>query len=109
MKYEEIRRVITARMRAFSGITQDCIAYPNQTDVFEPPDEGLWCRLNIQFGQAFMAGMADQPYTRKPGQIVVQCFERVRAGCGSLTMLADPLEAHFAYWSSGDLDCLEAS
>ncbi len=62
MRYEEIRRVITARMRAFSGITQDCIAYPNQMEVFEPPGEGLWCRLNIQHGQAFMAGMADQPY-----------------------------------------------
>lgn len=109
MKYEEIRRVITTRMRAFSGIAQDCIAYPNQPEVFEPPDEGLWCRLNIQYGQAFMAGMADQPYTRKPGQIVIQCFDRVRAGPKALSMLADALEAHFAYWSSGDLECLEAS
>ncbi|TKR55322.1 hypothetical protein D7I39_10890 [Allopusillimonas ginsengisoli] len=109
MKYEEIRSAITERMMAFPGLEQDRIVYPNQSEVFEPPEEGLWCRLNIQFGQAFMAGMADQPYTRKPGQIVVQCFERVRAGHGSLTMLADALEAHFAYWSSGDLECLEAS
>jgi len=109
VKYEDIRRAITARMVAFPGLAQDRIDYPNQPQVFEPPEAGLWCRLSIQYGPAFMAGMADQPYTRKPGQIVIQCFDRVRSGSKALAMLADELESHFAYWSEGHLECLHAS
>nr|DAJ88971.1 MAG TPA: tail completion protein [Caudoviricetes sp.] len=109
MTYEQIRALITARMVAFTGIVQASIDYPNQPTVFTPPDSGLWCRLNIQYASAFMAGMADRPYTRKPGQISIQCFARERTGTKAITELADALEAHFAYWMSGDLECMEAS
>ena len=109
MTFEQIRSLITARMVAFTGIEQARIDYPNQPAVFTPPDTGLWCRLNIQYATAFMAGMADKPYTRKPGQISIQCFARERTGTKAITELADALEAHFAYWSSGDLECMEAS
>lgn len=107
MTYEDIRRAITGRMASFPGIEQARIQYPNQPAVFEPPAAGLWCRLNIQYASAFMAGMADKPYTRKPGQIVIQCFARVRTGIKGLNELADALEAHFSYWSQGDLECIE--
>lgn len=109
MTYEQIRELITARMMAFTGIEQSRIDYPNQPTVFTPPDTGLWCRLNIQYASAFMAGMSDRPYTRKPGQISIQCFARERTGTKAVTELADALEAHFAYWMSGDLECMEAS
>ena len=109
MTFEQIRALITARMVAFTGIEQARIDYPNQPAVFAPPDTGLWCRLNIQYATAFMAGMADRPYTRKPGQISIQCFARVHTGTKSINQLADALEAHFAYWMSGDLECMEAS
>ena len=109
MTYEQIRVLITARMVAFTGVEQARIDYPNQPAVFTPPDDGLWCRLNIQYASAFMAGMADRPYTRKPGQISIQCFARERTGTKAITELADALEAHFAYWMSGDLECMEAS
>lgn len=109
MTFEEIRVAITGRMNAFTGIEQGRIDYPNQPAIFAPPETGLWCRLNIQHANAFMAGMADKPYTRKPGQIVVQCFARVRTGMKPLNQLADALEGHFAYWTNGDLECLEAS
>lgn len=109
MTYEQIRALITARMVSFTGIEQARIDYPNQPAVFTPPDSGLWCRLNIQYASAFMAGMADRPYTRKPGQISIQCFARERTGTKAITELADALEAHFAYWMSGDLECMEAS
>ena len=109
MTYEQIRALTTARMVAFTGIDQARIDYPNQPAVFTPPDSGLWCRLNIQYASAFMAGMADRPYTRKPGQISIQCFARVHTGTKSINHLVDALEAHFAYWMSGDLECMEAS
>ena len=109
MTYEQIRELITARMVAFTGVAQTQIGYPNQPVMFDPPEDGLWCRLNIQYGTAFMAGMADRPYTRKPGQISIQCFARVHTGTKSINQLVDALEAHFAYWMSGDLECMEAS
>jgi hypothetical protein len=109
MTFEQIRALVTARMVAFTGINQSRIDYPNQPEVFTPPATGLWCRLNIQYASAFMAGMADRPYTRKPGQISIQCFARERTGTKAITELADALEAHFAYWMSGDLECMEAS
>ncbi|PYB80812.1 hypothetical protein DMX03_25330 [Pseudomonas koreensis] len=109
MTFEQIRALITARMVAFTGIEQTQIDYPNQPEVFTPPATGLWCRLNIQYASAFMAGMADRPHTRKPGQISIQCFARERTGTKAINELADALEAHFAYWMSGDLECMEAS
>lgn len=108
MTYEKIRVLITARMVAFTGLEQARISYPN-TPTFTPPATGLWCRLNIQHATAFMAGMADKPHTRKPGQISIQCFARLGTGTKALNVLSDQLEAHFAYWQSGDLECMEAS
>lgn len=109
MTFEQIRALITARMVAFAGLGPERIDYPNQPTVFSPPEAGLWARLNIQYASAFMAGMADRPYTRKPGQISIQCFARERTGTKALNELADALEAHFAYWQSGQFECLEAS
>lgn len=109
MTYEQIRTALTARMAAFTGIDQARIDYPNQPAVFTPPATGLWCRFNVQYATAFMAGMADKPYTRKPGQVSIQCFARLYTGTKAINELADALEAHFAYWMSGDLECMEAS
>jgi len=109
MTYEQIRAALTARMVAFTGIDQARIDYPNQPTVFTPPAAGLWCRFNLQYATAFMAGMADKPYTRKPGQVSIQCFARLNTGTKAINELADALEAHFAYWLSGDLECMEAS
>lgn len=109
MTFEEIRQLIVAHMAALPDLKQSRVAYPNQINIFTPPDEGLWCRFSIQYATAFMAGMADRPYTRKPGQISIQCFARERTGTRAITELADAIEAHFAYWMSGDLECQEAS
>lgn len=109
MTYEQIRAALTARMVAFIGIDQARIDYPNQPTVFTPPAAGLWCRFNVQYATAFMAGMGDKPYTRKPGQVSIQCFARLNTGTKAINELADALEAHFAYWMSGDLECMEAS
>ena len=109
MTYEQIRAALTARMVAFTGIDQARIDYPNQPTVFTPPASGLWCRFNLQYATAFMAGMADKPYTRKPGQVSIQCFARLNTGTKPINELADALEEHFAYWLSGEIECMEAS
>ncbi|UVL53950.1 DUF4128 domain-containing protein [Pseudomonas sp. B21-035] len=118
MTFEEIREAIIGRMASFGGIEQKRIFYPNApyppenidtSGAFKPPVAGLWCRLNLQYATAFMAGMADRPRTRKPGQISIQCFARARTGLKALNLMADDLEAHFAYWMNGQLECMEAT
>lgn len=118
MTYSEIYDAIILRMRVFAGIEQSRIYYPNAqlqakdkdtSGAFKPPASGLWCRLHIGHATAFMAGMADRPHTRKSGIITVQCFARLQTGMMGLNALADAIEAHFAYWSSGDLECIETS
>lgn len=109
MTYEEIRVALMRRLAAFDGIEQGRIDYPNQSAPFEQPKEGIWCRLSIQHGEAFMAGMADKPHTRRSGRLVIQCFDREGNGIGPLSRLAAELIEHFAYWSVGHLECLEGS
>ncbi len=109
MTYEQIRAAILGRMLAFTGINQKYIDYQNPKLRFTPPETGIWCRPNIQFATAFMAGMADRPYTRKPGLITIQCFDAGYARSIALVKLADALEDHFSYWTTGDLETLEAS
>ncbi|UXV21069.1 DUF4128 domain-containing protein [Pseudomonas fluorescens] len=118
MTYEQIRELVVGRMAVFGGIEQKRVFYQNvpyppenldTSGVFKPPATGLWCRFNVQYATAFMAGMADKPYTRKPGQVSIQCFARLNTGTKAINELADALEAHFAYWMSGDLECMAAS
>lgn len=109
MTYEEIRIALMGRLGSFTGIEQERIDYPNQKSPFKQPKDGAWCRPNIQYGDAFMAGMADKPHTRRPGRLVIQCFDREGNGIGSLSRLADSLIEHFEYWSTGHLECLEGS
>ncbi len=109
MTFEDIRAVILGRLQAFSGIEQARIDYQLPTKRFEPPADGIWLRVNIEFAPSIFAGMADGPYTRKPGQIVFQCFDRSVVETVGLIRLADALEAHFGYWSSGHLETLETT
>lgn len=109
MTYEQIRLAVKSRMATFTGIAQERIDHQNQPEVFATPATGLWCRLVIQHATAFMAGMADKPHTRRPGLITIQCFARVRTGTKAINDLTDALIAHFGYWSSGDLECMEGS
>lgn len=109
MTYEEIRLALVGRMQTFTGIEQARIEYPNPDEIFTPPATGLWCRLSIQGGFGFFAGMGAEPHARRAGNMVVQCFARQRAGTGALTRLADQISQHFQFWSEGHLECWEAS
>jgi len=109
MTFEEIRAAILARMQTFGGIEQARIDYQIPGTHFKPPETGIWLRLNIEYGVSLFAGMANAPYTRKPGQIVFQCFDRSIVETVGLVRLADGLEGHFGYWSIGHLETLETT
>lgn len=105
MTLEQTRQVIIERMQSFGGISQERIQYPNAPG-FNVPKEGLWCRLTIAGGPSFISGIADNPCTRRTGNIMIQCFDRLHTGEKALTVLIDTLLAHFEYFSFDDLECL---
>lgn len=105
MTLEQARQAIVDRMMSFTGISQDRIQYPNAPG-FSVPKEGLWCRLTIAGGPSFISGIADNPCTRRTGNIMIQCFDRLHIGEKALTILSDALLAHFEYFSFDYLECL---
>lgn len=109
MNNEQIRAAITQRMSEFEGVEQAKIDYPNQPVRFKPPESGTWCRLHIDYGPSLMVGMADKPCVRRTGTVIIQCFDNVRNGTINLVKLADAIEEHFAFFTTGGLELLEAS
>ncbi|MBP4064241.1 hypothetical protein J9896_12620 [Acinetobacter baumannii] len=105
MTLEQARQAIIAHMQAFTGIAQERIQYPNAPS-FTVPKEGIWCRLTIAGGPSFISGIADKPCTRRTGNILIQCFDRLHTGEKALTILSDALLAHFEYFSIEHLECL---
>lgn len=106
MKLEQARQAIITRMQGFIGIDQERIQYPNAPS-FNVPKTGLWCRLTIAGGSSFISGIADQPCTRRTGNIMIQCFDRPHTGEKTITELSDALLAHFEYFNQDHLECLQ--
>ncbi|MGK7801773.1 hypothetical protein ACSRC0_19020, partial [Acinetobacter baumannii] len=92
MTLEQTRQAIIDRMKAFTGITQDRIQYPNLPG-FNVPKDDVWCRLTIAGGPSFTSGIADKPCTRRTGNIMIQCFARPNSGIIEITKLSDALLA----------------
>ncbi|HBY5613953.1 TPA: hypothetical protein MIY28_29250 [Klebsiella pneumoniae] len=105
MTLEQTRQAIIDHMQAFTGIAQERIQYPNAPG-FNVPTKGVWCRLTIAGGPSFISGIADNPCTRRTGNILIQCFDRLHTGEKALTVLSDALLAHFEYFSIEHLECL---
>ncbi|EXB27881.1 hypothetical protein J537_0561 [Acinetobacter baumannii 1437282] len=106
MTLEQSRQAIIARMQGFTGIDQARIQYPNAPN-FKVPENGLWCRLTIAGGSSFISGIADKPCTRRTGNIMIQCFDRLYAGERAITELSDALLSHFEYYSIDHFECLQ--
>ena len=106
MTLEQARQAIVDRMMSFTGISQDRIQYSNAPG-FKAPKEGLWCRLTIAGGPSFISGIADNPCTRRTGNIMIQCFARPNSGIMEITKLSDALLAHFEYYSIDHLEFLQ--
>ncbi|WP_079282365.1 hypothetical protein [Acinetobacter baumannii] len=105
MTLEQTRQAIIDRMQAFTGIAQERIQYPNAPG-FNVPTKGVWCRLTIAGGPSFISGIADNPCTRRTGNILIQCFDRLHTGEKALTVLSDALLAHYEYFTIEHLECL---
>lgn len=106
MTLEQARQAIIARMQSFTGIDQARIQYSNAPE-FKVPKIGLWCRLTIAGGSSFISGIADKPCTRRTGNIMIQCFDRLHTGEKAITELSDALLTHFEYFSIEHLECMQ--
>jgi hypothetical protein len=108
--FETVRKTLTGRMAAFTGIDQARVEYANSPQPggsFTPPASGVWCAFEIQYATPFFCGMADVPSYRRPGQAVIQCFVRKGEGLSAISQLADALSDHFQSWQAGHIECME--
>lgn len=110
--YLEIRETMIDRMSEFTGITPDRVDHSNATYAggsFPVPVTGVWCAFYVQYATAVFSGMGETPTYRRPGQVIIQCFCRKGKGLREIMTLADGLCDHFQSWSTGHIECLEAT
>ncbi|MEO4131953.1 MULTISPECIES: phage tail terminator-like protein [Acinetobacter calcoaceticus/baumannii complex] len=105
MTLDQARQAIITRARAFTGIDQTRIKYPNKD--FTVPVDGLWCEINVLWGGSIIAGIGDVPCTRRTGIISINCMARLNTHEVAITKLADAWLAHFEYFTSGQLEVLQ--
>ncbi|WP_202724299.1 phage tail terminator-like protein [Acinetobacter pittii] len=105
MTLDQARQAIITRAMAFTGIAQTRIKYPNKD--FTVPVDGLWCDINILWGQSLIAAISDVPCTRRTGLISINCMARLNTHEVAITQLADAWLSHFEYFSIGQLEILQ--
>lgn len=105
MTLDQARQAIITRALAFTRIAQTRIKYPNKD--FAVPVDGLWCDINILWGQSLIAAIGDDPCTRRTGIISINCMARLNTHEVVITQLADAWLSHFEYFSIGQLEILQ--
>ena len=106
MTLDQAREAIITRAMTFAGIDQARIQYPNAAFI-NTPEDGLWCDVNILWGNSVISGVADKPCTRRTGVISINCMARLNTNEVTITKLADAWLAHFEYFTVGGLECLQ--
>lgn len=98
MTNAEARLIINNHIKAFTGIAQDKIQWPNQVD-FVPP-KALWCRVTVQYADSQVSGLLVDCLERDYGIINIQCFIPKGYGDKSLIALADQWRTHWKGFKS---------
>lgn len=62
MTLDQARQAIITRAMAFTGIEQTRIKYPNKD--FTVPVDGLWCDINVLWGDSIIAAIGDTPCSK---------------------------------------------
>lgn len=106
MNQEQAYTAIIQCMQSFTGIEQAKIKYPN-SPIFTPPDEGIWLRFVVNWGGAFISGLAEKPCTRKTGVVQIQVFDRPHNHEINMERMTDKLLDHFQYYSISHLEFLQ--
>lgn len=102
--YENIRQLVETRMATFTSLP---IAYDNVSFDSSLHDE--WCRLTIQDGDAFNAGIGNGCEIRRTGLVVIQLFTSQWSGVKSARSYADELDALFSNVHDGSLQFFATS
>jgi hypothetical protein len=81
MNHGEACKVFMQLIGSFDYIDKAHVFTQNQPmkngQPFEPPKEGLWCRVFIRNAPAFISGLGDMPCIRTVGNLIIQCFDRI--------------------------------
>lgn len=115
MTHGEAREAFIALIDSFDypALDQSMIVMQNEAsrsgEPFEPPDQGLWCRVFIRNAPSFISGMADTPCTRTVGNLIIQCFDRIGCTTYELTKLGDAWIQHLQFKHDNHLTILTGS
>ena len=104
MNYETAQNTITTRFKTLvKDVESIQVLYDNQRD-FTPPKE-LWCRVNILFGEGNQAslGAPSSRLYRNTGILIIQVFDTIGNGTGSMFDLVDKINTAFRGVSVGAL------
>lgn len=113
MTHAEARKVFMQLIDSFDYIDKAQVLTQNQPmrngQAFEPPKEGLWCRVFIRNAPTFISGLGDTPCTRTVGNLIIQCFDRIGNSTVALTDLGDAWIEHLQFKCVGHLEILQGS
>lgn len=113
MTYQQVEDAIRLRLKTFTGLSFDKFLSSNRpvdgAGAFTPPENSQWVRWTINYGQSFIAGVADKPCTRRVGIVTFQIFTPKGQGTAIANDLAEKLTQHFNYHVNSHLEVLEAS
>lgn len=103
MNNADARLAINDHIRAFTGIDQNKIQWPNQLE-FKPPKQDNWCRVTVQYAPSVEAGLSDGSLERDYGIINIQCFTPVGFGDKDIINLTDKWRTHWKGFKSTFLE-----
>lgn len=113
MTYSETYSAFWNHLKTFADLPVSRVQVTNEPvdgdGAFQVPDSGVWARMTVAYGQTFVAGLADNPVTRRVGVLSFQLFgER---GCGEYPLLdlAESLTQHFQFHRYAFLEILTGS
>ncbi|SPL69149.1 hypothetical protein [Acinetobacter stercoris] len=112
MTHTQAREAFMRLIDSFDYLDQSMIFTQNQkqpSQPFEPPDQGLWCRVVVRNAPSFISCMADEPRTRTVGNLIIQCFDRLGNDTIELSKLGDAWIKHLQFKQVDQLTIMTGS
>ena len=108
MTFEQIRDIVIARMKQWTGIPPENVDYPDN-EVFDSSETAIWARMASITGPSSAPEVGLTAHVRQTGIIIIQLFVPNYTGTLAITKAADTLVEQFQFFSQDGFDCFAAS
>ena len=111
--FQQVEDIIRSRIKAFTDLEFERFQSPNRpltgAGAFQVPKNGAWVAWRIDYGPSFISGLADEPLTRRVGELTFYVHVPRGDGTVPLNNLAEKLAKHFDYYSVQHFETLSAT